>query len=208
MTMTLDQSPRVRPADQRLRIAVLRLLFLLALPLVLWTHSRWPVLPGAALRLAGTLCVFAAVLGRFWAILYIGGRKNAEVMRDGPYSICRHPLYLFSTLGVAGFGLMLQSLVLAALFGAAGFLVLSMTARREERYLLAQFGPAYAAYRAEVPMLWPAPRRFRSRPEVRFRIDVLQRNFADALVFLSALPLAEIVNQLHAHGRLLGIALP
>src|SRR5262245_36841884 len=40
---------------------------------------------------------FAAGAGaRFWATLYIGGRKERELVTDGPYSLCRHPLYLGS----------------------------------------------------------------------------------------------------------------
>lgn len=208
MAMTIDSaSERVRPANQRLRIAILRLLGLAALPLVLCGQGRWSPEVSAVLGLAGTLCIVAAVLGRFWAILYIGGRKSRAVMRDGPYSICRHPLYLFSTLGALGFGLLLHSLVLAALFGASAALVLSLTARREERYLIAEFGPAYRAYRAEVPMLWPAPHLYRGAPEILVRMDVLRRNLADALVFLAALPVAEGMNLIHAQGFWTGFGL-
>ena len=140
MSLIVDNIPSVAPANQRLRLNVLRLAFVAALLPMLWGYTRWAEGPAAILHLAGTLCVFAAVLGRFWAILYIGGRKNADVMRDGPYSLCRHPLYLFSTLGVVGFGLLLQSLTLAIGFGGAALLVLSHTARAEERFLRGKFG--------------------------------------------------------------------
>ena len=64
----------------------------------------------------GLAAIIVAIVGRAWCSLYIGGRKNAQVMQDGPYSICRHPLYFFSTIGATGFGLLLDSLLLAALF--------------------------------------------------------------------------------------------
>jgi dTDP-4-dehydrorhamnose 3,5-epimerase len=51
-------------------------------------------------------------------------------MQEGPYSICRHPLYLFSTIGAAGFGLLLDSLTLTVVFGLGAFAILSLTARR------------------------------------------------------------------------------
>lgn len=207
MSAITNSARPVTPANQKLRIAVLRLLFLLALLPILWGHSRWSDAPAAVLNLAGVLLIFTAVLGRLWAILYIGGRKNAEVMCDGPYSICRHPLYFFSTLGVAGFGLLLESLILAIGFGAAALVVLSVTARREERYLMAQFGADYAAYRAKVPMIWPAPGLFHSRTQITVSVPTLRRNLADALVFLSALPLAEAIKLLHQHGHLLGFGL-
>lgn len=82
-------------------------------------HSSAPVIfDGGALGVFHqTLClsnrndfakflkIVACVLIGFWSILYIGGRKNQMIMQDGPYSMCRHPLYLFSTIGVFGFGL-------------------------------------------------------------------------------------------------------
>ena len=37
-------------------------------------------------------------------MLYVGGRKNAELVTTGPYSMMRNPLYFFSLLGVAGVG--------------------------------------------------------------------------------------------------------
>ncbi|MBD9528618.1 isoprenylcysteine carboxylmethyltransferase family protein [Paracoccus sp. PAR01] len=207
MSLIVDNIPSVAPANQRLRLNVLRLAFVAALLPMLWGYTRWAEGPAAILHLAGTLCVFAAVLGRFWAILYIGGRKNADVMRDGPYSLCRHPLYLFSTLGVVGFGLLLQSLTLAIGFGGAALLVLSQTARAEERFLRGKFGEAYAEYQSQVPMILPRLSGFHTRREVTFRTDTLRRNLFDALVFLTALPLAEVINWLHSNGHMLKIAL-
>ena len=121
----LPQSPLPKtplqafPANQQLRIAILRGAFVLLLPLITFTSSAWSGLPLAQALLFqdGIFLVIAAVLGRFWAILYIGGRKNQMIMLDGPYSICRHPLYLFSTVGAVGFGLMLGSVVLMAVIG-------------------------------------------------------------------------------------------
>lgn len=87
----------------------------------------------------GILCIIGAVIGRFWAILYIGGRKNMVVMQDGLCSICRQPLYLFSTLAAVGFGLTLGSVIVTAVVRNLAFAILSMTAAREERYLRQTF---------------------------------------------------------------------
>lgn len=198
------------PADQRLRIRVLRLVTGLAfLPLVLFTR---PLLgPGWAqdlLTLTGTLLVIAAVLGRFWAILYIGALKNREVMQDGPYSICRHPLYLFSTLGVAGFGLLLGSLSVAAVMMLAIFAILSRTAAREEEFLCHHFGDAYAAYAARVPRIVPRLYLLRSESTITVSIRPLKMTYRDALVFLGFLPLALLVGWLRDAQLLPMIALP
>lgn len=204
--MTLIDNP-VRPANQRMRIAVLRLLFIAASPLILIGHPLWSAVPAALLHLAGTICILVAVLGRFWATIYIGGRKNDRLLRDGPYSVCRHPLYLFSVIGIAGFGLLLESLVLAGLFGLAGWAVLARIAGREERFLRSRFGADHAAYCAAVPMIRPRPSGFRTAPEVVFQPRLLWRNGRDALVFLAALPLAEAIDLAHQAGHLRILAL-
>lgn len=199
-------SAAVKPMNQKIRIAALRLFFLLAVPALIFTKSAWgedsPSGVGSEalfdiLEVLGILVVVAGVLGRFWAILYIGGRKNQEVLQIGPYSICRHPLYLFSTIGATGFGLMLGSLVLTAFFGGAIFLILSLTAAREEAFLRSEFGDQYADYAARVPRIWPRPSLYNAPKTSTFDVDTLRGNLFDAFVFLALIPLAELTEFLH-----------
>ena len=192
----------VRPVRQDRRILVLRLLGLALLPLILFGQ---PVRPdgGVIHELAeplGGILVFAAIFGRFWAILYIGAAKNRTVMQDGPYSLCRHPLYFFSTVGAAGFGLLLGSLILSLLIGGTTFAVLWLTARREERYLRSAFGDAYDIYAARVPRILPRLRGFTTPAEVTASVRALRGNFADALVFLALVPLAELIEGVQTSG--------
>ena len=56
------------------------------------------------LFLVGCLCVGAAMVGRMWCAQYIAGYKNDVLVREGPYSVCRNPLYFFSFLGGIGVG--------------------------------------------------------------------------------------------------------
>lgn len=205
----LAAAARARPLNQRRRIAVLRLAALAALPVVLLTRSAWADRHWAfeLIENLGLLLVIVAVLGRLWAILYVGSVKNRTVMQDGPYSICRHPLYLFSTLGVVGFGLMLGSFVFALGLGAAVLAVLAETARREERFLRAEFGGAYAAYAARVPRIWPRPSGFQTPATVTSSVRHLRTNLFDALVFLSFIPLAEAMEAVKEAGLLPTIAL-
>lgn len=194
----------IRPANQKRRIAILRLFFLAALPLIVFSRSAWlePEWLFDIFEITGIFLVIAGVLGRFWSILYIGGQKNRKVMQDGPYSFCRHPLYLFSTVGILGFGMMLGSVVLTVLLGGLTFLILSLTAAREEAYLRETFGPAYSDYAARVPRILPRPGLFRTAPEVTFKVDALRGNLFDALVFLSFIPLAELMEMLHETGMI------
>lgn len=202
-------SDTARPFNQRIRIWGLRLFFVLVVPLILFTRSAWnePSWTFEIFEVSGIFLVIAGVLGRFWAILYIGAMKNRTVMQDGPYSICRHPLYLFSTIGVAGFGLMLGSLVLTVFLTASVFWILTATAAREEHFLRATFGPEYEAYAARVPRIWPKPGNFHTPPQITSPVKALRVNFADALVFLAFIPLAELMEGIKEAGLLPTIVL-
>lgn len=187
-------SEALRPVRQRRRIALLRLAGLLLIPLVLCGESVWEDWHSVfdILEIAGVFLIIGSVLGRFWAILYAGGRKNTQLLDQGPYSVCRHPLYLFSALGAAGFGLMLGSFVMTLILGLGIGAILYVTARAEERFLIQTFGDAYLNYAARVPRLIPDPRLFRSPDRIEVNVPMLRTNLSDALVFLSLIPLAEL----------------
>ena len=184
---------------ERFRITLLRLTFVGLLPLILFTRSGWERYPAVheTYEVVGALLVIGGVLGRFWSILYSGGRKNSTVVQDGPYSMCRHPLYFFSTMAVVGFGILVGSLVVTAVYGGLTFLILSTTAAREEAFLRSRFGERYDDYARRVPRILPNPSLFTTSAEVTFEVSHLRRNFQDALVFLSFIPLAELMEYLH-----------
>jgi protein-S-isoprenylcysteine O-methyltransferase Ste14 len=198
---------RTTPVNQAVRVNILRAAFISALPLAIFTRSAWPEAVFEILEVAGIALVITAVLGRFWAILYIGGHKNQTVMQDGPYSICRHPLYLFSATGVIGLGLMLGSIVMTVLLGAITLAILWATARKEEAFLRGKFGPDYDAYAARVPMILPRFSGFHTEGEVTISVPHLRQNLMDALVFLAFIPLAELLEFLKEIHALPGIAL-
>ncbi len=200
----MTTAPRTAPFDQKIRIRALRAMGLLLLPLMIFAQpiEMQPQWMFETLEMLGVFSVIAAVLGRFWSILYIGGHKNSRVIEQGPYSICRHPLYLFSTLGAVGLGLMLGSLLLTALLGGLTFLALGMTAAREEAFLRAEFGPSYEEYARRVPRILPQLAGFRTEASITVSVGQLRTNFFDALVFLSFIPLAEILEGMKMAGEL------
>lgn len=185
----------IKSGWRRHRITALRILVLLGLPLMVISQ---PIIAVGSIGYAffdtlGILLVLAGVIGRFWCISYIGGHKSKLVFQDGPYSICRHPLYMFSTVASLGFGLMLGSLVISLALGAVVFFILLRTAAEEEIFLRAQFGQGYEEYAARVPRIIPNLSGWRTPPEITTRVKSMRVNLQDALVFISFIPLSRLI---------------
>jgi protein-S-isoprenylcysteine O-methyltransferase Ste14 len=110
---------------------------------------------------------------RFWATLYIGGHKGKTVVSEGPYSICRNPLYLgnfFLTLSAAVF---VESLTFTVGVMVATVVFLSTTVSSEERRLRERLGDDYVAYCQRTPRFWPSLKHFHTSPTVLVDVKCL-----------------------------------
>ncbi len=142
---------------------------------LLMTRSTWaedaPV-AAAVLMCAGLLLTGVAAAGRLWCSIYIAGRKNRTLVTEGPYSMCRNPLYFFSLLGAAGVvmatGMVSVTLALAALF----LLSYRPVILAEEIRLAGLFGDEYRSYCERVPRFFPRWRLLRhgESPQVNPRV--------------------------------------
>ena len=153
----------------------------------------------------GLAAIVLSIVGRAWCTLYIGGRKKAEVVDRGPYSISRNPLYVFSFVGAFGIGAQSGSLVNAAAIVAAAILVFNLTVRRAEAFLLREFGDAYARYRSRTPRYRPRFSLWRDTDDLTIRPSLFLLTIRDGLVFLLAVPLFELIDAGQAM-HLLGVA--
>jgi protein-S-isoprenylcysteine O-methyltransferase Ste14 len=189
-----------QPANQRLRIRILQAgVLLLAAPLATM-HPAFSGDGNDTLEQIGVALVLICIAGRMWSILYIGSKKNRELVTNGPYSMTRNPLYFFSTIGAIGTGVFVGSLVLTLVLGLAVYLVLVATAGREARHLEALFGDRYREYVRETPLFWPKPSIYREAGEVAFSPVALRRTFLDGLLFLLAFPAIEAIEYLKDAG--------
>ncbi|MDR6432762.1 isoprenylcysteine carboxylmethyltransferase family protein [Brucella pseudogrignonensis] len=150
----------------------------------------------------GISLIVAAILGRMWCTLYIGGRKSAEIVQTGPYSMTRNPLYVFSSIGAIGIGAQTGSIIIALAFGVLCYLAFATVIRTEEKFLKANFGKPYEAYCASVPRFFPKFSLFRDEVELRVKPDRLYRTFTDGLVFFVAYPFFEFIEYLQDIGTL------
>lgn len=150
----------------------------------------------------GIVLIVVCILGRTWSSLYIGGRKIEEFVQTGPYSVMRNPLYFFSFLGAAGIGMQVGSVTLGLICAALAWLVFYTVVRQEEQVLTDRYGAAYRDYLARVPRFLPDPKLWHDEPTLTIRPPRVLMTFADALVFLLAVPLAELFEHLQDTGAI------
>ncbi|WP_295815038.1 isoprenylcysteine carboxylmethyltransferase family protein [uncultured Nitratireductor sp.] len=152
--------------------------------------------------LTGVAFVGVGIMGRLWCTLYIGGRKAGELVQSGPYSVCRNPLYLFSTLAALGVGAQTGSILVALICGFVAALFLHFTAKREERFLREKFGAAYERYRSRVPAFLPDWRLFQDPDAIEIRPKRLYRTLLDGLAFYMMAPAYQLIETLQDGGAL------
>jgi protein-S-isoprenylcysteine O-methyltransferase Ste14 len=148
----------------------------------------------------GIVLIVVCILGRTWSSLYIGGRKIEEFVQTGPYSVMRNPLYFFSFVGAAGVGMQVGSIVLGLICAGLAFVVFYVVVRQEEQVLAARYGETYRGYLARVPRFLPKPSLWHDEPQLTIRPPRVLMTFADALVFLLAVPIAELFEHLQETG--------
>lgn len=150
----------------------------------------------------GAVLIMAAILGRTWCTLYIGGRKSSEIVRGGPYSTTRNPLYVFSAIGAAGIGAMTGSVLVAILFAILTYAAFHYVILVEEEHLKKTFGEPYRAYLRDVPRFFPKFWLFRESEVLTVRPQLLYRTFADGMVFALAYPFFEAIEYFQDAGVL------
>lgn len=116
-------------------------------PLHGWSTSA------SGIGIVGAMLVIFGLVIRSWAAGILP--KGLDLATTGPYSLCRHPLYLGSFAMMVGFCLLLGHLhdYLVMLGPIAGIYYLTM--RAEERRLNSVYVVRWEEYRAKVSMFVP-----------------------------------------------------
>ena len=127
-------------------------------------HQRFVPLTESVVVLGGLLTWLGIGL-TVWARYYLGENWSArvtikvghELIRTGPYSHLRHPIYTGLLLASVGTGIAFGELrgLLGVCFVLAAF---TIKAKKEENMLIARFGPKFEEHRQHTGFLLP---RFR-----------------------------------------------
>ncbi len=188
---------------QRIRKWAIGLSLLAILTLALFTTTLWGEgVFHEGVESLGLALMVIAIVGRAWCSLYIGGRKKAEIVDTGPYSISRNPLYLFSYIGAFGVGAQTGSVSMGLLFLAVTMTVFHFTVAREEAWLLNAFGEPYEAYMRRTPRFGPDFSKWKEEPVLQVRPQFFLETIRDGLVLLLAIPVFEAIEKLQEMGVL------
>lgn len=166
-----------------------------------------PVADAVATAVAWLL-VAAAFLGRIWCSVFIAGRKDAQLVTDGPYALCRHPLYSLSLLAGIGLGLGTRSWLLTAITLALLGALFLRASRAEDALLASLHGQRFRDYAARTPRFWPRrpAAAYAAQTALPERIEVQPRVFCKAFLdagsFALLLALIDLARRLRESGVL------
>jgi protein-S-isoprenylcysteine O-methyltransferase Ste14 len=175
--------------SQRRRKQVLRSAGLACTIMLAVTDSSWRAGGiGTFVAWSGLGLILLCILGRTWSAIYIGGQKQRALVTEGPYSVVRNPLYVFTVLGAAGIGAYSGSITIGALFAIIVFAVFAFVVRQEERFLDSAFPGEYSAYVSRVPRFWPNFALWKDAEVLQVRPRFVYQTFFEAILFLLAVP--------------------
>jgi protein-S-isoprenylcysteine O-methyltransferase Ste14 len=168
VTLLPEQSTRTRNLWLQLALVAVSLAVYAAVIYLLWIPlplvlppiaSQALVWIGFGFFVAGTLLVVWArrTLGRMWGISTsreVRLLPDHRLVKDGPYSVIRHPMYSGWWLALLGMILIYRTWILVLLF-VFSLVVFTRRARLEESVLAARFATEWEAYVASTKSLIP-----------------------------------------------------
>jgi protein-S-isoprenylcysteine O-methyltransferase Ste14 len=169
----------------RRRVIVSRVFGVLVLFLALFTTGSFSQdsLTDALLEMSGLFLLTICSIGRLWALLYISGYKKLELITEGPYSMVRHPLYVFSLIGAIGIGLASENiLVLAA--------------------LVDKFDQAYLDYIKRTPRFLPKLSLYKGSAQYQINTDVFVKKLVFGMWFIWIFIILHIIEILQQSGHI------
>jgi protein-S-isoprenylcysteine O-methyltransferase Ste14 len=186
---------------RRKRVVAPKLLFVPLFCIALVSHHIWNEdgVADVSMEIAALALVAIAATGRIWASAFISGKKDRELVTNGPYAIVRNPLYLFSMLGFIGAGLAFEQITFVVLFAAVFFATHLPTIFAEERFLHDKFGDQFDEYVKRVPRLIPRSWKPLCPAEATFTSAAYSRAVVDSTLIIGMFMVAHVVEWGHLH---------
>jgi len=186
------------------RIASTRILAALLFLLLLVSDHYWSKdgFVDPAFESIGLFLIVVSALGRLWASMYIAGYKQGRLVTDGPYSMVRNPLYVFSFIGAVGIGFASERLLILAILVVAFLLYYPHTVKSEEEYLLGKHGEAFTQYQERTPRFIPRLSLLHEPDTYIVNARAFRKTFLDTGLIVLVYILIEAIERLHEAGIL------
>ena len=185
---------------EKLRIRISQIFAGLLVVLICISSSLWedkaPFVT-TVLFLLGAVLVGIASLGRLWCSVYIAGYKTDHLVTQGPYSMCRNPLYFFSLLGALGVGLASETLLIPFVILIAFVGYYPLVIKSEEAELIRLHKSEFEIYLKEVPRFFPKISLLKEPEEYIVKPIVFKRHMFSAIWFIWFIGIIEIIEELH-----------
>lgn len=203
--------PEIKGARQQIsswlcdhRILISRLFSIIFVTILIFGYRPWTcsIYLQIAIKVIGFFLVTICVSGRIWSATYIGGRKTRNLVSDGPYSMVRHPLYMFSFIGAIGIGLSSMNTYLLVAIGVFLLLYYPGVIYHEQRKMESVHGEEYMQYRSRVPALIPTFRNFTTPDELTIKPAKFLRDLIHAMYFFMIYLLFEAISYWHLAARM------
>ncbi len=150
----------------------------------------------------GIFLLAVSAFGRLWASLYISGHKIDQIICEGPYSIVRHPLYVFTFIGMVGIGLVAGNVFVLAGLVMFFFLIYPLVIISEERELIKIHGETYLSYMRTVPRFLPKVSLLNEPVSFNVHAIIYRKAIFDAIWFIWCIIPFKVIGSLHQAGIL------
>lgn len=189
-------------STRRLRIPLLRLVFILVIFVAVFVRPSWDVESTIAFVVEdiGYVFLLTGLIIRIWCTFYIGGRKTIELITTGPYSICRNPLYIGTFALSIGIGLCFENLLILLLALVIIIPVHIIVIIMEETHLETVFGEQYRMYKQKVSRFWPNLANYNSPDMLQVNIHAIRKIAFDTVGVLLLPEIEDLLELLHRQG--------
>jgi protein-S-isoprenylcysteine O-methyltransferase Ste14 len=204
MSFITTQGSKIILAIANSRIIASRIFGVVILLFVLFTGHSFAqgTIIDILFELSGLFLLSICSLGRLWSLMYISGNKRRELVTEGPYSIVRHPLYLFSLIGAFGIGLASENLLVLGLIIVFYLLYYPFTILAEEKKMTKKFGDVYREYMKKTPRFIPKLSLYKEPQLYEVKAATFVRNFVDGMWFIWLFMLLHFAEMLQESGYL------
>jgi protein-S-isoprenylcysteine O-methyltransferase Ste14 len=193
---------------EEFRITLTRIAGAIVLFFFFSTQSYWEtknIIITYLLFFLGIILVAIASLGRMWCSLYIAGYKDSKLITEGPYSLCRNPLYFFSMIGVIGIGCATKTFTIPILFIILFSSYYRFVIKSEEARLKQLFGAVFEEYAKTVPAFFPRFSTFYEPENYNVKPSVYRRHIFSALWFIWIVGIIEVIEGMKELGFLMAL---